>query len=104
MFAGVFKKSKILIVEDDETLNQNIGEYLRNNNFDTESAFDGQSAEKLLKTDHYECVILDINLTIKSGYELCREFRTYNSLTPVLMLTAYDELDDKVQGFEVGAD
>ncbi len=100
----VFKKSKILIVEDDETLNQNIGEYLRNNNFETVSAFDGQTAEKLLKNDHYECVILDISLPIKNGYELCREFRTYNSLTPVLMLTAYDELDDKVKGFEMGAD
>jgi DNA-binding response OmpR family regulator len=100
----VLKEGKILIIEDDKTLNQNIGEYLRNNGFESESAFDGLTAEKLLKDNHYECVIVDINLPLKDGYELCRELRAYNTTTPVLILTAFDELDDKVKGFEMGAD
>lgn len=104
MFAWVNQGNKILIVEDDETMNQNIGEFLRTNLFEVESAFDGFTAETLLKNGHYDCVILDISLPLKDGFALCREFRVYNSLTPVLMLTAFEELDDKVQGFKVGAD
>lgn len=95
---------KILLVEDDTTLNQNIKEYLSGENCEVITAFDGQIAERLLKKDDYDCVILDINIPHKNGYELCKEYRTYNSTTPVLMLTAFDELEDKVNGFDVGAD
>lgn len=95
---------KVLLVEDDTTLNQNIKEYLTQETFDVEVVFDGQIAEKLLKKNSYDCVILDINLPYKNGYELCREFRGYNKSTPVLMLTAFDELEDKVNGYDCGAD
>ncbi len=95
---------KILLVEDDTTLNQNINEYLTKEGYELIVAFDGQIAQKLLKKNDYDCVILDINIPHKNGYELCREFRTYNSSTPVLMLTAFDELEDKVSGFDSGAD
>jgi DNA-binding response OmpR family regulator len=95
---------KILVVEDDITLNQNIKEYLAGENCEVITAFDGQIAQKLLKKDDYDCVILDINIPHQNGYELCREYRSYNSSTPVLMLTAFDELEDKVSGFDAGAD
>lgn len=95
---------KILLVEDDTTLNQNIKEYLSGESCEVITAFDGQIAERLLKKDDYDCVILDINIPHKNGYELCKEYRTYNTTTPVLMLTAFDELEDKVNGFDVGAD
>lgn len=95
---------KVLLVEDDTTLNQNIKEYLTQEAFDVEVVFDGQIAEKILKKNPYDCVILDINLPYKNGYELCREFRSYNKSTPVLMLTAFDELEDKVNGYDCGAD
>lgn len=95
---------KVLLVEDDTTLNQNIKEYLTQETFDVEVVFDGQIAEKILKKNPYDCVILDINLPYKNGYELCREFRSYNKSTPVLMLTAFDELEDKVNGYDCGAD
>lgn len=97
-------KMKILLIEDDTTINQNIKDYLIQQNCDVEVAFDGLMGEKFLKKGHYDCVIMDINLPHKNGYELCREFRTYNHSTPVLMLTAFDELEDKVQGFDSGAD
>ncbi|MCX6352118.1 MAG: response regulator transcription factor, partial [Bacteroidetes bacterium] len=61
-------------------------------------------AEKILKQTHFECVIMDINLPHKNGYDLCKQFRTYNQSTPVIMLTAFDEVDDKVEGFNCGAD
>jgi DNA-binding response OmpR family regulator len=95
---------KVLLVEDDTTLNQNIKEYLLQESFEVEVVFDGQIAEKFLRKNKFDCVILDINLPYKNGYELCREFRSYNKLTPVLMLTAFDELEDKVSGYDCGAD
>lgn len=47
---------------------------------------------------------MDINLPGKNGYDLCKEFRSYNTHTPVIMLTAFSELDDKVKGYDCGAD
>jgi len=95
---------KVLLVEDDITLNQNIKEYLTQELFDIEVVFDGKLAEKILKKTAFDCIILDINLPYKNGYELCKNFRVYNKSTPVLMLTAFDELEDKVNGFDCGAD
>lgn len=95
---------KILVVEDESTLNKNISEALSAENFLVESAFDGYLAERFLKKDDFDCVVMDINLPQKNGYDLCREFREFNTHTPVLMLTAFDELDDKIKGFDSGAD
>ncbi len=95
---------KILVIEDESTLNKNISEALSSENFLVESAFDGYLAERFLKKDDFDCVIMDINLPQKNGYDLCKEFREYNTHTPVLMLTAFDELDDKIKGFDSGAD
>lgn len=95
---------KILVVEDEVTLNKNICEALVAENFIVESAFDGFIAERFLKKEFFDCVVMDINLPKKNGYDLCREFREYNSQTPILMLTAFDELEDKIKGFDSGAD
>jgi len=95
---------KILIIEDDPDLNRNIKEAFNEEQIETDIAFDGFIAERFLKKATYDCVILDINLPGKNGYEICTDFRKYNASTPVLMLTAFDELEDKVQGFNSGTD
>ncbi len=95
---------KILIIEDETTLNKNIRDALLAENFVVESVFDGDLAERFLKKETFDCVVMDVNLPKKNGYDLCREFRTYNTHTPVLMLTAFDELEDKIKGFDSGAD
>lgn len=95
---------KILLIEDDPVINGNIKESLLSENFEVHEVFDGLMAEKSLRKNDFHCVIMDISLPHKNGYDLCRDFRKYNSITPVLMLTAFDELEDKVQGFECGAD
>ncbi|MCS7018182.1 MAG: response regulator transcription factor [Bernardetiaceae bacterium] len=95
---------KILLIEDDFTLSRNIKEALTDANWQVEVAYQGAIAEKLLQREFYDCIILDINLPDKSGYDICQHFRRYNQSTPVLMLTAFGELEDKVQGFECGAD
>lgn len=95
---------RILVIEDETTLNKNISEAISSENFAVESVFDGFLAERLLKKESFDCIIMDINLPKKNGYDLCKEFRTYNTHTPVLMLTAFDELEDKIKGFDSGAD
>jgi DNA-binding response OmpR family regulator len=95
---------KILIIEDDPIISQNIKEALEAENMTSEIASDGKSGEYFLKHKKYDCVILDINLPHKNGYEICKQFRTEDKRTPVILLTAFDELDDKVQGFDSGAD
>lgn len=95
---------KILVIEDDPTLNQNIKEALAAEAYAAEGVFDGALAERLLRKGTYECIIMDINLPGKNGFDLCRDFRQHNKSTPVIMLTAFGELEDKVQGFDCGAD
>lgn len=95
---------KVLIIEDDPTLNKNIGDALAAENILSESVFDGQLAERMLRKTDFDCIIMDINLPGKTGYELCQDFRKFNTETPVLMLTAFSELEDKIKGFDCGAD
>lgn len=94
----------ILIIEDDPTLNKNITEALTSEKYLCDSVFDGLMAERQLQKKTYSCIIMDLNIPGKNGYILCQEFRKHNVATPILMLTAFDDLDDKVKGFESGAD
>ncbi|WP_114751490.1 response regulator transcription factor [Pleomorphovibrio marinus] len=96
--------NQILLIEDDPKLNQNIKEALTEEGFVVEPVFDGLLAEKLMRRNSYDCILLDINLPGKNGYDLCTGFRQGDAKTPVLMLTAFDELEDKVKGYECGAD
>ncbi|MGV7105948.1 response regulator transcription factor [Flavobacterium sp. U410] len=95
---------KILLVEDDPTLNKNIGEVLQAEGFSVEVVYDGILAEKLLKNNTFDVVVLDVNLPGKNGFEVCKSFRLWNTETPVLLLTAFDDIEDKVQGYDAGAD
>lgn len=95
---------KILLVEDDPTLNKNISEVLQAEGFSVEVVYDGILAEKLLKNNTFNVVVLDVNLPGKNGFEVCKSFRLWNTETPVLLLTAFDDIEDKVQGYDAGAD
>jgi two-component system, OmpR family, response regulator len=95
---------KVLIIEDDPTLNKNINEALTAENLNTECVFDGLLADRMLKKNNFDCIVMDINLPGKNGFDLCKDFRQYNMNTPIIMLTAFGELEDKVQGFDCGAD
>jgi DNA-binding response OmpR family regulator len=98
------KMRKILLVEDDKTLSKNLRDYLIQEQFDVDCQFDGYSALQKINEKSYDAIILDIDLPIKNGWEVCREIRAHNDPTPILMLTAFDDFDDKIQGFEIGAD
>ena len=95
---------RILIVEDDSRIAQNISKGLREKGFDTEVAYDGLIGSKIASANHFDLIILDINLPSMNGYEVCKHIRQRNPNVPVLMLTALGEADDKIEGFNVGAD
>lgn len=94
----------ILLIEDDTTLNANICEALKAEGFTVQNVFDGGMADRLLQREHYDCVVLDVNLPGKNGFEICKDFRKHDTQTPVIMLTAFGELEDKVEGYDSGAD
>lgn len=95
---------KILIIEDDPELNRNLKDALTAENMQVETVYDGLLAERILKKQHFDCILLDVNLPGKNGFDLAQDFRMHNTSTPILMISAFSELEDKVQGYEMGAD
>lgn len=96
---------RILIVEDDATIAGNLYSYLDGRGFVPDVAYEGTSAIQRLAGERFDAVVLDIGLPGKDGYSILRELRTVqHSAVPVLILTARDELKDKLTGFSHGAD
>ncbi|GAB3684285.1 response regulator transcription factor [Salinisphaera aquimarina] len=95
----------VLIIEDNDTLATNIGEYLEQQGDEPDFASDGSVGLRLCEAHHYDAVVLDLHLPKIDGIALCRRLREeIHKTTPVLMLTARDTVDDRIQGFEAGAD
>lgn len=95
---------RILIIEDDARIAQNISKGLTEKGFETEVAYDGLIGSKIAHNGHFDLVILDINLPSMNGYEVCKNIRQHNANVPIVMLTALGETEDKIEGFGVGAD
>ncbi|HLF38936.1 MAG TPA: response regulator [Burkholderiales bacterium] len=95
---------RILIVEDDPVLADGLTRSLRGSDYAVDSAIDGGEADHVLSTQSYDLVILDLGLPKLEGYEVLRRLRRRGSKTPVLILTAFDTLDDRVKGLDLGAD
>jgi two-component system copper resistance phosphate regulon response regulator CusR len=98
------KTMKILIVEDEPKVASFIKKGLEENNFEVDVAYDGLLAEKLAQQYKYNLYILDIIIPGISGLDLCKRLKTLDSNVPVLMLSALGTTDDKITGFDVGAD
>ena len=97
--------ANILIVEDQQDLAANIGDFLEISGFIADYAEDGLTAMHLLTENHYDAIVLDIMLPSIDGFEVCKRLRSELHLdTPVIMLTARDQLEDKLAGFDKGAD
>jgi two-component system, OmpR family, copper resistance phosphate regulon response regulator CusR len=94
---------KILIVEDEPKVASFLKKGLEENNYIAEIAYDGLSAEKMANRNMYDLFILDIIIPGINGLELCKKLKKINSALPVLMLTALGTTDDKVIGFDAGA-
>jgi DNA-binding response OmpR family regulator len=98
-------KATILLVEDHPALAETVGDFLEARGYTVDFAADGLLALQLATSEHFDAIVLDLMLPGLNGLEVCRRLRREAQLTtPILILTARDQLDDKLKGFEVGAD
>ncbi len=95
---------KILLAEDTSDLNRAITAILKHENYEVDSVFDGEEASQKINETDYDGVVLDIMMPKKDGIEVLKEMRSRHILTPVLLLTAKAEIDDRVAGLDAGAD
>lgn len=95
---------KILLVEDDPKISSFVKIGLESNNCVVDIAYDSAIGEKLALSKKYDVIILDVVIPGISGFDLCKKIRNNNNLTPVIMLTSLDSVDDKLTGFDCGAD
>ena len=93
----------ILIIEDEEQLCCSIAEGLRMNGYETDTCFDGNEGLELCMTESYDLILLDLNLPGTDGLDILQQFRTSDSTTPVLILSARGQIQDKVEGLDLGA-
>jgi len=97
------KTFHVLVVDDDDRIRELVKEYLEENNFLVTSAKDSLEAKNKLEILKFDILILDIMMPGQSGLSLTKEFKKNNS-TPVILLTAKDEKQDRIKGLELGAD
>ncbi|WP_227871609.1 response regulator transcription factor [Flavobacterium kingsejongi] len=95
---------KILVIEDDQRVAELIQRGLEEQGFELSLAYDGLSGKKLALNNDYDLVITDVILPKLDGLDLCKEIRKTKPELPILMLTALGTTDDKVEGFDAGAD
>lgn len=95
---------RILLVEDNRRLSNSLRAMLVEDGYAVDAAYDGVEGEDMALLTPYDVIILDIMLPKRDGLEVCRSLRDQKILTPILMLTARDALDDRVLGLDSGAD
>lgn len=95
---------KLLVVEDEVKVAEVLKRGLEEAGYDTDVAYDGQIGLRLAQSGKYDLILLDVNLPLLNGLELCKQLRLKDEKTAVLMLTALGMSDDIVAGLEAGAD
>ena len=96
--------ARILVAEDETSLNDLLQDALRMNGYETISAIHGMEALRLIREEKPDLVILDINMPKLDGFEVIEKIRNENNNIPIIILTARDKKDDKSIGFSLGAD
>lgn len=95
---------RILLIEDDYHMNQALKKSLMEEGYAIDTVYDGVEGEAYAESTSYDTIILDIMLPRKDGIAVCRTLRLHHITTPILMLTARDAIEDRVQGLDSGAD
>jgi len=95
---------KILVVEDEERVAHFIQKGLKEEGHAVDVSYDGEDGGFLAEVNEYDLILLDVMLPKKNGISVCREIRERGVITPVLMLTARDSIEDRVRGLDAGAD
>lgn len=94
----------ILLVEDEPRIADTLRFGLTENGYQVEVAYDGKIGYRIFQNISFNLIVLDINLPGMNGYELCKAIRAANTHIPIIMLTALTTLDDKIEGYDAGAD
>jgi two-component system OmpR family response regulator len=95
---------RLLLVEDDGMVGQAVREGLRQDGFSIDWVQDGTAAETALRTEPYDCLLLDLGLPKKSGLDVLRGLRARRNAIPVVVITARDAVPDRIAGLDAGAD
>lgn len=95
---------KILIIEDEQKIADTLKMGLTENGFYAETAYDGKIGLQLFRSNAFDLVILDINLPGLNGFEVCKGIRAHDIKVPVIMVTSMNTLNDKIEGYDAGAD
>lgn len=95
---------KVLVLEDDLVLSNEIVTFLKSMNMECDTVFDGELFFRQINNITYDLYILDINVPKLNGLDVCKKVRETDKSTPILMLTAYREIQDKLDAFTLGAD
>ena len=95
---------RILLIDDDRKVAASVAKNLRANGFAVDIAADGHKGEELAIVNDYDVILLDILMPAQDGWTTCRKIRDANIKTPILMLTALDDVDDRIRGLDSGAD
>ena len=95
---------RILIAEDEPLLGESIRTGLMDERFAVDLVDDGKKAMNALFRNEYDVLILDVTIPFIDGFTLCRLLREQNNFTPIIFLTAKDQIEDRVRGLDAGAD
>lgn len=98
------ENTRILLIDDERRIADTLRFGLTENGYQVEIAYDGNIGYRLFQNQPFDLVILDINLPGMNGYELCKQIRATNDNIPVIMLTSLSTIDDKIEGYDAGAD
>jgi two-component system copper resistance phosphate regulon response regulator CusR len=94
----------LLLIEDEKKIADTLKLGLEEHGYHVKIAYTGKAGLQLFKSSPFHLIIMDINLPDANGYELCRDIRTQNNEVPIIMLTALSALNDKILGYDAGAD
>jgi DNA-binding response OmpR family regulator len=97
-------RARVLVVDDDADIRKSLQRGLALAGFDVDTAGDGADADQRLRTDRPDAVVLDVKMSPPDGIEICRRLRARGEDVPVLMLSALEDVDDRVRGLAAGAD
>lgn len=97
-------RMKLLLAEDEKDLAKGLKAILEHNKYIVDVVHDGEDALYYAQSEHYDCLILDVMMPKKSGFEVLFQLRKEGNQTPILLLTAKNQLEDKVTGLDLGAD
>lgn len=96
--------SQVILLEDDPVISKEIKDFLSANQIACDTVFDGELFFKQIRNKTYDMYLLDINVPKMNGLDVCKQIRTTDTSTPIIILTAFGEIEEKVEAFKYGAD